>query len=601
MNQSYWQRFLHRRMSRRGAMAATGATAIGAAFLAACGGDDDGGDSSSLVSKPVDTTNQAMRGGTLTRTVNSDPPTLDPHGGGPTAAGLREFVFSRFFRYEPGVLEPSTGKIAPDVAESWEWATDGLTLTIRMRPDVKFHNLPPVNGRAMDLEDITYTWERFSAQSANRNLLANSVNPGAPVLSVTTPGARTVVFKFKEPLVYVENFLGHRGLLNLVPKESRDLDLRQRMLGSGPFLLSNYQPSVALTFQRHEGYWDRSRPYIDQVTYPVLGEYSQILAQFRVGALLEGPISQSDVLSLKRDLPQINLFEGDLDTESRRTIFGWQDTNLRDERVRQALSMSIDRDTWLDAQYNTDIFSAQGLKVTKRWHTAVECGDQNAGWWLDPQGKDFGENAKYYQLNVAEAKKLLAAAGHANGLEITSNHITTGENGAGYVDFISTFESMAGEAGFTFKKNIITYDNYFNNYRTAQGKFNGLSYKLGPINPSGNALGGLVYEFSPIGGVGFHGFDAARTGDGSGDPHVEAELKKATSNFDVEARRKIVHDLQRYLAKTMYNIRWPGGATSFNVAWPALRNYRVFRAGDQQENLINLTNWWIDSSQPPNA
>ena len=129
-------------------------------------------------------------------------------------------------------------------------------MTVRLRPNLRFHNLPPVNGRAMDLEDINYTWNRFTSVSANRNLLAHSVNPSAPILSVTTPSEHTVVFKFNEPLVYVENFLGHRGLLNLIPRESEGLDMRGQMLGSGPYLLSRYDSSVALFFKRHDIYWE---------------------------------------------------------------------------------------------------------------------------------------------------------------------------------------------------------------------------------------------------------------------------------------------------------------------------------------------------------
>jgi peptide/nickel transport system substrate-binding protein len=592
---SYWRGAITARISRRRALAVTGTTALGAALLAACGGDK-APTASGPLAKPVDTTSQAKRGGKLTRDLNADLPSLDPHGGGPIGAGLREFVWSRLFRYKPGLLEPSKQEIGPDIAETWEWTNNGMTLTVKLRQGVKFHNIPPINGRVMDSGDIVVTWDRFAATSANRSLLANSVNPTAPILSVTAPDARTVVFQMKEPLVYVENFLGHRGLLNIIPKEAKDLDMRQQMYGSGSYQLLKWEPAIGLSFKRHEGYWEQNRPLLDQVDYRILSDYSDKLAQFRVGSLLYTAANQSDILTLKNDVSQLKLYEADVITESRQAIFGWQDPNLKDERVRQALSMSIDRDAWLDAQYNADAFAKAGLNAIKRWHTSVECGEQNSGWWLDPKGSEFGENAKYFKYNVPDAKKLLAAAGFSEGLELTSNHITSTENGADYVKYLSLFESMAAESGFKFKKNIMSYDNYFNNIRTGQGKFTGISYKLGPINPSGDAVGGLNYEFSPTGGVGFHGFP-----DPGSDTQLEAQLKSARSNFDVEARKKIVKDAQKYLATKMYNIRWPGGATGYELAWPALKNFRVFRGGDQQETVTQLTTWWIDDTQPPIA
>src|SRR3954464_7777619 len=83
MEQRYWSNVLNNRIGRRRAMVATGATALGAAFLAACGGGDSGGssggskESNSLVAKPVDTSKQAKKGGVLKDRNFGDPPSLD--------------------------------------------------------------------------------------------------------------------------------------------------------------------------------------------------------------------------------------------------------------------------------------------------------------------------------------------------------------------------------------------------------------------------------------------------------------------------------------------------------------------------------------------
>src|SRR5207302_7200595 len=95
-------------------------------------------------------------------------------------------------------------------------------------------------------------------------------------------------------------------------------------------------------------------------------------------------------------------------------------------RVRQAISMSWDRDLYFDSLLNVSRFRSDGIPVETRWRTHYGTG---AGWWLDPKGKDFGPNAKYFQHNPGEAKKLLAAAGYPNGFEVTSNQVTGPELG----------------------------------------------------------------------------------------------------------------------------------------------------------------------------
>ena len=86
---------------------------------------------------------------------------------------------------------------------------------------------------------------------------------------------------------------------------------------------------------------------------------------------------------------------------------------------------------------------------------------------------------------------------------------------------------------------------------------------------------------------------------GTAAPGAEAQLAAAKGDFDTEKRRTVVKDLQRYLADQQYTLRWPGGATGFDLAWPALKNYRVFRPGSQQANFIATTTWWLDDTQPP--
>ena len=94
-------------------------------------------------------------------------------------------------------------------------------------------------------------------------------------------------------------------------------------------------------------------------------------------------------------------------------------------RVRIRGTISQHRELFLDTFYNVSQFASQGLPVVGRWDTSVTSTFE--GWWLDPRGKDFGENAKYFTLgdrkkDIAEARSLLSAAGYKDGLSF--EHVT---------------------------------------------------------------------------------------------------------------------------------------------------------------------------------
>ena len=74
--------------------------------------------------------------------------------------------------------------------------------------------------------------------------------------------------------------------------------------------------------------------------------------------------------------------------------------------------------------------------------------------------------------------------------------------------------------------------------------------------------------------------------------------EKARIERDVEKRRTLVQDLQRYLAKAMYGLILPGGASGFSLAWPALRNYNVYRGASGGAAWFHYKEW-LDTTKPP--
>ena len=148
---------------------------------------------------------------------------MDPYGSlSPITSSIAGLTYSRLTMLKAGYLQDSEGEFVGDIAESWEWSPDRLQLTMRLRNDVKFHNIAPVNGRAMDMDDVLLSWKRFTERGLLRSELVNSVNPTAPVQSVSATDSRTLVFKLASPLVYLTTLLAtpNSGNPHIAPKEA---------------------------------------------------------------------------------------------------------------------------------------------------------------------------------------------------------------------------------------------------------------------------------------------------------------------------------------------------------------------------------------------
>jgi ABC-type transport system substrate-binding protein len=269
---------------------------------------------------------------------------------------------------------------------------------------------------------------------------------------------------------------------------------------------------------------------------------------------------------------------------------------ILDERVRQAISMSLDRDLLNGVKYYVNEFTAEGLPVETRWNTDLPCTWE--GFWLDPKGKDFGPNAKYFEHNVAEAKKLLAAAGHPDGFDMTLRFPA-----APQLSYERDTIAMIGnlqEIGLKVSQEAIAdyTKRYIPDIRDGNGQYEGMAVHsvTGGIPFAVSETAALVAVHWAKSGVTFHGYSTSGKNDKSGDPAVNSVLEKARTERDTEARRKLVFDAQRLLAKAQHAMVMPqGGANSFLLAWPALRNYRVWR-GVAPWTMYQL---WLDQSLPP--
>jgi ABC-type transport system substrate-binding protein len=636
MDSNYWSQMLATRVGRRRALIGVGGSAAAAAFLAACGGDDDspatpagsgvtatGASSGSvapsqsgLVSMPEDTTSQAKRGGVLTFELLREPLHFDGQAQGQVQLNQpNSLAYASLVRNKMGYMEPSAfTEVEANTASSWELSPDKLTLTLKLRDGVHWHDRPPVNGRPFVAEDVAASWQRYiTLPSNNRAANANEFNPGAPILSVEAADDSTVVIRLAAPATYLlqriaSMITGELGSGLSYPRETGDgFDPTKDQIGTGGFELEKWEPSVSMRYRRAPDHWDPTTPYFDELNFALIPEYSARLAQLKNGTLLTMVVPPPDMLQTIKETPAIKMFT---DIAARNSpgqgnrAFGWWDINGQrspffDERVRQALSMSVDRDEMINAFFNVDNFESAGISIDTFYFTDI---GYLPGWTLDPRDTaSFGENAKYYAHNPDDSVALLKAAGYdGNFPEFPSNQVQV-VFGATYTEQAEVLDNYAREVGFKPVARPVDYNlDYLPHIVTQRGRYEGTCFHIG-ATPSPDAVDYYTWRFWSQAGPtsGSIGLDSDPGGLGV-DHEVDGLIEKAKAEFDTEAQMDLVHDLQRILAKHQYSITAPGLATSFRLAYPGLGNFQVFQ-GDSRAINQGFYTWWEDRSKAPFA
>src|SRR5438874_4107850 len=170
----------------------------------------------------------------------------------------------------------------------------------------------------------------------------------------------------------------------------------------------------------------------------LISDPEQILANLKNGKF-DGSLWSADLWTRGRsELPQGQWFTGPEHVWGG-AYFNFANPPFNDVRVRQALSMAIDR---------PGILSALDQPKATGGGSGITHVSQYDRFWVDPikDASTFGPNAKYYKRDVAAAKALLAAAGYPNGLDLTAK--SSNVYGPGFKSQMDAVASIAAEAGF---------------------------------------------------------------------------------------------------------------------------------------------------------
>lgn len=426
--------------------------------------------------------------------------TLDPqlHAMRVFESGLRNC-------YEPLVQRSADMKrLEPALAESWQ-RIDNLTLRMKLRKGVKFHNGEPFNAQA-----VKFSFDRVLDPQSGAPYRVSRYNM---VASPVVVDEYTVDIKTHKPDPVLLSRLNGWHMCMIPPqyfKEKGPEAFAKAPVGTGPFKFVEWVRDGAITFEKNKDYW-RGEPKADRIVFRSVPEN-----QARVAALKSGEahiithMPPDDIPSIKSDprlrvevVPSTGILFG-------QTYFTKPPAN--NKLVRQAMNYAVDVDSLIK-----NVLGGYGVRIATALPEFV--------WGYDP-------NIKPYPYDPEKAKQLLKEAGYPNGVEITFDSVQ-----GRYLKDKELAQAMAGmleKVGFKVNLNLYEVSRVWN--MQLEGKIGHLSI-WGWGNQMFDADDTLYPEFHS-----FPGSTQQRESDS--DPEIDKWVEEARATLDTKRRQELYTKVQ---------------------------------------------------------
>jgi len=324
-------------------------------------------------------------GGELVVAIAAEPPGWDPTVS--TSQEIPRVVYHNV--YEGLVRFDRNGEIVPALAESWTVSKDGRSVRFQVRRGVRFHD-----GTPLRLADVVAKFERAMDPDSGHT---NSGYYQAIEAVVADERAHTVTFQLSEPRRSLLYDLARPDSI-IYPAGSAGTQ-RSRPVGTGPFRFAAYREGAEVRLERFEDYYLEGVPFLDAVSFRIIGDPNTRFAGLRAGDvdLIGTSLAPEQFLQLGSD-PELKGAEGTATTEITVAM-----NNARppfdDLRVRQAITHAIDKRAIVDG-------AMFGLGTVIGTH-------------MSPAEPYYVDLTGTYPYDPERARELLAQAGYPDGFEVS--------------------------------------------------------------------------------------------------------------------------------------------------------------------------------------
>jgi peptide/nickel transport system substrate-binding protein len=367
-------------------------------LLAGCGGG--GGQSGSNAANSANGNNGGgSSGGTLIYGRGGDSVALDPANvTDGESFRVTHQIYETLIAFKPGSFQ-----LTPDLATGWHLSDGGKKLTLNLRKGVKFQDGTPFNADAVVFNfdrwwDKSNPYHKGSFEYFPAMFGGFKGDPGCVIKDVKKVDDYTVEIDLNRPMAPILADLAMDAFAIASPASIKKYhgNISEHPVGTGPFEFVSWKRNDQIVLEKNPHYWQAGLPKLDKVIFEVIPDNKARLNALQSGQIdiMDG-LNPSDYQTAKSD-PNLKVYLRP-SNDVGYLAFNTQKKPFNDPRVRQAISMVIDKAAIVKAYYN-------GL-------------GQPANQVLPKTIPGYDDSIQPYPVDVAKAKKLLAEAGYPNGFK----------------------------------------------------------------------------------------------------------------------------------------------------------------------------------------
>lgn len=419
-------------------------------------------------------------------------------------------VFDTLVRYKEGSTE-----VEPALATAWSTSEDGKEWTFKLRQGVKFHDGTPFNAEAVKFNidrqlspnpTAEMPYARFTLGVVDKVMVIDDYTLKLILKTPYAPLLFNLAMPFSAPI----------GSPEAIKKLGKDFGAHP--VGTGPYIFVNWEKEAKITLKANPDYWD-GKPKTDKLVFEVVKEKSVRADKLIAGEadIIDG-VAPEDIERLKGNqnlnvtlFPGINISYLGMRTDRK---------PFDDPKVRQALSMAINREELVNALYKGNAVVANGPLPSTLW--------------------GYDKSIQPYAYDPAKAKELLREAGYDDNLsfELMTYSDSRPYNPIGGDNLAAAIQGYLKEVGITVNITSEPWQEYKQDLRDEKGE----AYLYGWTGDNGdpdNFLYVLLHS-SQISGLNYSQYK---------NPQYDELLEKAQQSSNIEERIRDYSAAQQILVK----------------------------------------------------